>query len=64
LQKSHQFHLKLELPDGEAIKAEGIVQWISKDGDGPKGVGVHFEIQSKRDLRKIQRLLSQWESNA
>ena len=63
LQKSHQIHLQLDLPGGETIKADGEVRWISEENDGPKGVGIHFDIVSARDLRKIKRLLDDWEKD-
>ena len=63
LQKSHQFHLRMHLPDGSEIKAIGIVQWISDGSDGPKGVGIHFSVISDRDVRKIQRLMDSWDES-
>ena len=60
MQKSHKIQLRIELPGGEEIKAVGVVQWVSRDSDSPEGVGLYFEVISKRDQRRIQRLLDDW----
>ena len=62
LQKSNKIRLEMQLPDGEQIKAEGTVQWISSGSNGPKCVGVHFDVISERDRRKILRLQKTWPS--
>jgi uncharacterized protein (TIGR02266 family) len=60
LQKSHQIRLQMKLPDGDMIHAVGTVQWLSDGRGGPKGVGVHFDVISERDRRKILQLQESW----
>ncbi len=52
--------LYFELPDGAAVRAEGVVRWTrDASGDAPPGMGVEFERLTPEDLAAIARFCSQ-----
>ncbi len=52
-----QFPLSLFLPNGQEIKTDATVRWVSPSSDFP-GIGVQFQIISSADKKLIAELVT------